>query len=327
MNPKRGLRWLRAQTFEATGWNARARRRLDGACAAVLMYHRVLPELEARRLAVEPGMFVTPETFARHCLWLEEYFHVLPLHEVAKRLAAGSRLPPGACAITFDDGWRDNHDHALPELRRRGLPATVFVVTDRIGTEGAFWPDEVCLRMASLEPSERRRLASELGAPPARDPLEAVLVHLKGLPEGDLRKALERLGFRGIGPALRERVLLDWDELERMARDGVDVESHGATHANLTGLSAVDLERDLGSAREKLLERGHGRYGLVAYPFGTWDRRVAEAAARVGYRAGFTGARRLASSCEDAMALPRLATHEDVSGTRAEFLFRIPGSA
>lgn len=327
MDPTRALRWVRAQAFEATGRNARARRRLDGSRAALLTYHRVLPEPEARRLAVEPGMFVTPETFARHCRWLEEHFRVLPLHEVTDRLAVGRPLPSGACSITFDDGWRDNHDHALPELRRRGLPATVFVVTERVGTEGAFWPDEVCSRMASIEPSERRRLAAGLGALPARDPLETVLAHLKRLSERDLRKALERLGLRGTASALRERVLLDWDELERMARNGVDVESHGATHANLAGLSAQDLERDLGSAREELLARGHGRHRLVAYPFGTWDRRVVEAAVRVGYRAGFTGARGLASAAEDAMALPRVGLHCDVSRTRAEFLFRVPGSA
>jgi peptidoglycan/xylan/chitin deacetylase (PgdA/CDA1 family) len=315
-----------AQAFETIGWNARAHRRLDGSRAAVLMYHRVLPEAEAQRLAVEPGMYVTPETFARHCAWLAEDFRVLPLHEAVERLVARRPLPPGACAITFDDGWRDNHDHALPELRLRNLPATVFVVTDRVGTEGAFWPDEVCLRMASLGPSERRRLAAALGAQPAGDPVTAVLVHLKGLSDGDRWKALDRLVAGWDRPEPRERLLLHWDELERMTRQGVDVESHGATHASLPGLGVKDLERELASAREKLLERGHGRHGLVAYPFGAWDRRIADAAARVGYRAGFTGARGLASSSEDAMALPRLPLHEDVSRTRVEFRLRISGA-
>lgn len=324
-SPARALRWLRAQTFETAGWNARGRRRLDGSRAAVLTYHRVLPEPEAQRLAVEPGMFVTPETFARHCSWLEERFHVLPLYEVVERLTSGHRLPPGACAITFDDGWRDNHDHALPELQRRGLPATIFVVTDRVGSDGAFWPDDVCLRMASLGPVERRHLAQELGAPPTRDSVDALLTHLKGLPEPERGRTLERLAARSPGPALRERVLLDWDELERMAWDGVEVESHGATHAILTGLHAGDLERELGSARTRLLERGHGRHGLLAYPSGAWDPRIAEAAARIGYRAAFTAERGLASASARAMALPRLAMHEDVSRTRAEFLFRVPG--
>jgi hypothetical protein len=185
----------------------------------------------------------------------------------------------------------------------------------------------MCLRMAPLDSSERRRLAAELGAPPARDPLEAILVHLKGLPEADRRKALEGLKGGRDRPEPRERLLVLWDELERMAGDGVDVESHGATHAALTGLAAEDLERELASAREKLLERGHGRHGLVAYPFGAWNRRIAEAAARLGYRAGFTGVWGLASSSEDAMGLPRLTVHEDAFRTRAEFLFRIPGAA
>ena len=111
--------------LEWSGANRRARRRLDGTRAAVLMYHRVLPAPDAERLAVEPGMFVTPETFERQLEWLEASFRVLPLSEVVARLADARPLPERACAISFDDGWRDNHTHVLPALARRGLPATI----------------------------------------------------------------------------------------------------------------------------------------------------------------------------------------------------------
>src|SRR5688572_23624256 len=96
MDPGRPIRWARAHALDLLGAN---RGLLDGTRAAVLMYHRVLPRSEALRHAVEPGMYVAPETFARHLDWLEAEYRILPLAEVVERLAAKRALPPGACAI------------------------------------------------------------------------------------------------------------------------------------------------------------------------------------------------------------------------------------
>ena len=128
----RVLRLGTATARTLSGRNSRDWSRLDGSCAAILMYHRVLPRADAACAAVEPGMFVSPKTFARHTAWLDERFAVMPLREIVDRLRDGRRLPLGACAITFDDGWRDNLVHALPTLEARRLPATIFVVTDRV---------------------------------------------------------------------------------------------------------------------------------------------------------------------------------------------------
>jgi len=317
-------RRLRAELFDWTGANARARRRLDGSRAAILTYHRVLPDADADRLAVEPGMVVTPSTFALHLDVLEEHFRVLPLHEIATRLVEGLALPTGACAITFDDGWRDNALHALPELARRGLPATIFVVTGRVGSRGAFWPDEVCRCLASLPAPDRQRLARELGAGPG-DPVQALLSHLKPQPEAQREGALEHLRAAAPVRSADERELLDWEELARMSAAGVDVESHGATHAILTSVAPHEALEELRASREQLRARGHGRHGLLAYPSGAHDAQVRELSRAAGYRAAVTIERGLAEAGGDPLALPRLALHEDVSRSRAEFLFRVPG--
>jgi peptidoglycan/xylan/chitin deacetylase (PgdA/CDA1 family) len=315
MDARASARRLRAELFQWTGANARARRRLDGSRAAILMYHRVLPAREAARLAVEPGMFVTPETFARHLEALQECFRVLPLHEIATRLAEGRSLPAGACAITFDDGWRDNALHAQGELARRSLPATVFAVTGRVGSRGAFWPDEVC-----------RRLASQLGAGTG-DPIDALLAHLKALPESQREALMEGLRARTPAPAEEGRELLDWDELASLAAAGIDVESHGASHAILTGVAEEEALEELRASREALQERGHGHHGLLAYPSGAHDARVRALARRAGYRAAVTTERGLAAAGGEAMALPRVALHDDVSRSRAEFLTLVAGAA
>jgi peptidoglycan/xylan/chitin deacetylase (PgdA/CDA1 family) len=325
---RRALRYARACAFSFSGASRRARERLDGTRAAVLMYHRVMPAADAARLAVEPGMYVTPETFARQLEWLAAAsFRVLPLHEIAAKLAARQPLPRGACAITFDDGWRDNHDHALPALEKSAMPATIFVVTDRVGTGGAFWPDEVCRRMACLSPAAQRALLERLGVAPGNDAVEALLDHLKRSSEPALEETLERLRADTHDPAAGVRELLDWSELDRLARGGVDIEAHGATHAILTRIAPDAAERELCSARERLRERGHGRRGLLAYPSGGHDEAVRRLASAAGYTAAFTTDLGFAHAAGAPFALPRLGVHDDVSRTRVEFLHTVLGSA
>jgi peptidoglycan/xylan/chitin deacetylase (PgdA/CDA1 family) len=252
---------------------------------------------------------------------------VLPLHEILSRLSDEQPLPRGACAITFDDGWRDNHDHALPLLEKRGLPATIFVVSERVGTEGVFWPDEVCRRMAGIPITAQRALVAAVGAPLHGDPVDSLLAHLKQLHEEPRDRALARLRSGTRDPSVGARELLDWGELERCARAGIDIEAHGATHAILTRVSRDEAARDLRTARERLRERGHGRHGLLAYPSGAHDEGVRRLARAAGYAAALTTERGLAHTACDPMALPRLGLHDDVSRTRVEFLRLVPGTA
>lgn len=325
MNARGVLRRLRAEVLERVGAHARARLALDGTAAAILMYHRVLPAAEATALDVEPGMFVTPETFARQLEWLERSFRVLPLADVIACLVAGRSLPRGACAITFDDGWRDNHVHALPLLGARRLPATIFLVTGRVGTRGAFWPDEACRRFARVPSRERAALARELGLSVAGDTPAQLVAALKPLGEEERARRLEALRARTPAVVEPERELLDWEEIGQMARAGIAFESHGVSHAILPGLPDDAVARELGRARSALAERGLGQGGLLAYPSGAFDGRVKALAHDAGYLAAVTTQRRIARRADDAFALPRIGLHQDVSASRAEFHRLVPG--
>jgi peptidoglycan/xylan/chitin deacetylase (PgdA/CDA1 family) len=83
-----------------------------------LCYHSVHPELSFAS--------VSPPLFERHLAWLTETSDVIPLRD-ALDAARARELRRPTVAITFDDGYEDNHRHALPLLRKYGVPATVFV--------------------------------------------------------------------------------------------------------------------------------------------------------------------------------------------------------
>ena len=112
-------------------------------------------------------MYVTPETFARHLDWLQERFRGAAAAPRSSRAwPAGAPAARSAPArITFDDGWRDNHEYALPAARAPRSAGDGLLVTERVGTPGAFWPDEVCRRLAPLGASRARAALAGASAP------------------------------------------------------------------------------------------------------------------------------------------------------------------
>ena len=119
---------------------------------AILTYHSIDDS--------HSPLSTSPSLFARQLECLGEIgAHVLSLHEAVAKLAA-SELPARAVAITFDDGFRNFHRHALALLARHGFPATVFVVTDFVGRDNA-WPGQPAwvARRPLLDWEELREIA------------------------------------------------------------------------------------------------------------------------------------------------------------------------
>jgi peptidoglycan/xylan/chitin deacetylase (PgdA/CDA1 family) len=79
-------------------------------------------------------------TFAEQAAWLARSARVHSLERALEIADASGRLPRGSTALTFDDGYGGMVRHALPELARLGLPATLFVVTGAL--DGSVRPED-----------------------------------------------------------------------------------------------------------------------------------------------------------------------------------------
>jgi peptidoglycan/xylan/chitin deacetylase (PgdA/CDA1 family) len=84
----------------------------------------------------ESPMAIQPELLDSHLDWLTRHRQVLPLDQAMARADRRLRLPRGSVALTFDDGFTSMHSELLPRLRRRGLPATVFLVAETLTPAG-----------------------------------------------------------------------------------------------------------------------------------------------------------------------------------------------
>jgi peptidoglycan/xylan/chitin deacetylase (PgdA/CDA1 family) len=100
----------------------------------VLMYHSVQPYTEDPYLVT-----VRPPRFEQQMRWLSR--RGLRGVSVAELLAARSAgTGKGLVGLTFDDGYADFAEYALPVLRRYGFTATVFVIAGRLGGDNAWDP-------------------------------------------------------------------------------------------------------------------------------------------------------------------------------------------
>lgn len=284
--PARATAWFVAVLLDRSGllahWLRRRARRGEG---AVLLFHRVVTPPE--RLASQPGIAVSAERFEEMlvCLSRHPVLALVPDAEILDRSGtADGRAPHFPVAITFDDGWRDTEEVALPILAAHRAPATLFVAAGYVGTDRLFWPERVLRSYAVRETRERARHArAHLGLREDAD-AETFISRLKEIDEREREALLAAIGApRTADPA----PLLSWDGVRRLRAAGVRIGSHGLEHRILTRIPLEEAEVDLRAARERIAAETGEAPEALAYPNGDASVDVARAARRAGYRRAF----------------------------------------
>lgn len=251
----------------------RALRPLTRGRGVILMGHHVRPA-RPRGFAPNALLEITPDFLdAALRLLRAEGFETVPLDEVPERL----RQPgPPFAALTFDDGYRDNVEHALPVLRRHGAPATIFVAGDYAGGRGRLWWVELEEAIRRLDRVSLavggRRLAYETGTDGAKAAaFEGIYWALRTLPEPALREAVAEL-CRAAGidtDALVAERCLGFEEIGSLAGEpGIAIGAHTLSHPRLATLDEAKARREIAASRA-LLEARLGRpVRHFAYPVG-----------------------------------------------------------
>jgi peptidoglycan/xylan/chitin deacetylase (PgdA/CDA1 family) len=332
---KRGLKRMAAATLAPLAplsWRMRSGRSL-----LVLTYHRVLPAEHPDRAIEQPGMYVSPTTLDLHLTLLKRHFPIVHLDDWLRSAASGGSLPPRACALTFDDGWKDNFEFAFPVLQRHAAPATIFIVSGMTGTHCEFWPNRLARRLAQLRPGEElpeplgRLLAPVIeqarraGEWSLQD-LDRAVVLSKQLGDEQIRMLLDEKPA-GAAAAASDRTVLNEDELRIMAASGlVRFGSHTRTHRRFrSDLPREVLEQEVAGSLAEIAETaGEAGVGVFCYPNGDTTPE-AVAAVRRHYRAAVTTRKGWHRTGMDPFLIPRIGVHEDISNRPAAFIARISG--
>jgi len=259
----------------------------------VLSFHRViaddLPPSDYRTRMGDP----TVAEFRALIRHLSANYRMIALSDyVASRHASGTRdLRVG---LSFDDGYLDNLSNALPVLTEHGVPATVFASTDALDGR-RLWFQRIYVLVNSLEaggvvtPWDGK----EYSTADRWRAMCAISNALKQYPINVVHARLDALQERCAGAARRPvtdtEEMIGWKDLPKLCGNGlVEVGSHTVSHPNLRLLNDDGLARELRDSLAAIRGRTGTEQVLLAYPNARYDARVAEAARRAGYAAGFT---------------------------------------
>jgi peptidoglycan/xylan/chitin deacetylase (PgdA/CDA1 family) len=320
-----------AQALDRVGlWGlvleARARSFLPGKKLTVLTFHRVA---RAGAAGFDPDVSdTTPEAFDRQVAMLKRYFTLIDTAELDAH-RAGAPLPRNPALITFDDGYRDNHDEALPILRRHGAKAVFFIATRYVDERRIYWWERINRALASPRtrltityPEERRFEITnhETRRAATRGLLDVVKKHA-GL---DLERFLVELEEAAGTPlsrdeerSLADAMVMSWDQVRGLKAAGMDVQSHTHNHRILQTISDDEITADLRTSRSLLEAQIDAPVYALAYPAGkpiTSQPGLRRAVRRAGIRLGLTtapGSVRLDRSL-DWLGIPRVTVEREM---------------
>ena len=313
------VRDVGSRVLVATGVTRLGRRFRDRDGTLILYGHRVADDDEAFFQGLPPR-------FLREQLaYLTRHYEIITLSTLVACIEEGRQPPPRSVVLTFDDGFRDNVENALPVLEEFAVPATVFVVTQSL-TDGRLpWsqrlgylfqhteaielqhdllgPDPV----AVSDDDQRRRAYARMMRqlmPLERVPRDAVIDEL--VAALDLEPPTDRM--------------MTWQDARDLLASGHEIGSHTYSHALLGQVPSTEAKWELERAMYDLEEHlGLGR-PTFCFPAGSTTPALPALVRELGYRSCFVpnkGLRLNRPADVDAFSLVRVGL-PNAAGTHLE---------
>jgi len=246
-------------------------------------------------------------------------FDVVALDEVPSRLLLGAKNERPFACFTFDDGYRDNFDHAYPIFKRKALPFTVYVPTDFADGSGDLWwlvLEEAVARVNKVAVQMEGGLItfSTRTREEKYTAYNKIYWWLRKLPEHRARAVVADLAkTAGVEKdELCSRLVMNWNELKVMASDPlVTIGAHTKDHYALAKLPLEKARAQMKESIELIEQHLANPCKHFSYPYGSvMDAGVREfkLAKELGIKTAVTTRKGLLqlTHAQDLTALPRL---------------------
>jgi peptidoglycan/xylan/chitin deacetylase (PgdA/CDA1 family) len=263
--------------------------------AVILMYHSIV---EDPRLTEDTiGISQARSKFEAQIRTVAKEFNPVTVEQVAQFAKGGKQLPPKAVAVTFDDGFFDNYDVALPILNRYGIPATFYIMVDAVETGVPPWycrlnfAFHATRRTDWIEPEYGRRYSIETVAD-----REAALkaawdagARKVGRSQAEfVRRVEESLCVASVGA--ESRLMLRWEEVRALSKAGHTIGAHTISHPNLAHVSEEEAQSEIVGCKKRLEEEVAEPIDHFSYPHPALNPQWTPNTLRITREAGFRSA-------------------------------------
>ena len=248
------------------------------------------------------GAYVTPVYFHnpskknfRDCInWLKENSYVfLSTDQLVCMLRGQMAIPRGAVWISFDDGWKENIDNAIPTILENDIPVTFFIATDPVERSGVFWWSIV------------QKYAKHLPPPYYNDPKQ-----LWKIKEEERIRVIRELEQRFLKECVREAMTIE-DIVYMSSIPQITIGCHTVHHVITPNCTESELEFEIRQSKSSLEEWTGKPVKFFSYPNGDFDGREKSVLKKYGFELSITTEKRFVSANDDSYLVPRFSVPDN----------------
>ncbi len=271
----------------------------------IFNYHRIREQASLEHHPFDEGVFgPTAKEFRDHMKWLKGHCDMISEQDLLDHVQGKINLPRSSVMITFDDGYRDNLEIALPILNEFNIPAIFFIPTQAIEEREVGWWDKIAYVLKKSEKKNfvlrDRPFDLQLGKKHAiRELQEWMRTHSAKSTVSLLKELSEACGVDLPTSFHCDSEIMTWDQIREAQKKGITIGSHTHSHRVLSTLTLAEQFEEFHVSKKILEAKLKTPVRSVAYPVGghdDWHLETGEIAERCGYQLGFsfqTGANRL----------------------------------
>jgi len=287
---------------------------LENKCA-ILIYHRVCePDTDPQLLCVSPS------NFDKQLSYFKKTHTVISLQKAIQHIEKNIAFPKKCVVITFDDGYVDNLQFALPILEKHAIPATIFVTSGLVDNQLEYWWDELERIFLIQTPFKNLELTiagnqyswdikNESDAKKAYTDLHPKLKHLS---EIDRNTIIDNL-FAWAGKSrydIREtHRSLSSSEVKILSQSSViEIGSHTVSHPCLSAETDDNQLQQIVQSKQQLTQLLNKEIKSFSYPFGgrkDFTSITKQMVIDAGYNCGIANFTNLTNRKSDRFAIPR----------------------
>ncbi|OAI56266.1 hypothetical protein AYO47_02215 [Planctomyces sp. SCGC AG-212-M04] len=335
--PMQHKKEILARALAMTGIGSLLRRLRPWKGLLVLNYHRIG---DAASSPLDSGVFsATQDQFDQQLAWLKSHADVIGLDDLESAVAGSTGR---FVLITFDDGYLDNYELALPVLKRHSVPATFFITTGFIDGRRVAWWDEIAWMVKHAERGKwPRRLQGNRGSRPdwTAEEMPAVIHELlqtyKKLPTMECPTFLDEIAQATASGRCAlthdSAPWMTWAQIRELQSVGQSIGAHTITHPVLARCSREQQRGEISGSKRRIEDVLGRPVTAFSYPVGTADaftveteELMREAGIRwaFNFQGGYVDATR--AEAADRYSLPRIAMEPSLSGPRLWAMNTLP---
>ena len=241
--------------------------------ACIFCYHRILPDDKVQDDKGPDSSLVMPVSkFEEQMKFLSQTYRVLSMDDFLKHIKSDSN--EFVIVITFDDGYKDNLEYAIPVLEKYNIPSTIYIITRLPQGDTWMWWYEIWEHLNTVKnlsfnhknTSFKWNLSTQRKKLLCFNDLSKMMLNM---PTEDCKLLLKKI-TRKLDLKKYTDICLDWGEIEFLDRHPlITIGAHSHTHPNLNKLSKEDALMEMLSSKILLEEKLKHSVDHFAYPYGT----------------------------------------------------------